>query len=453
MDRVFRDAVVQSASTPSTPIPPHAVRTTRRRAEFAVRLKLRSRSRQTRHDCSLSDATQRIRNRRLHSARLNEACFPAPKQARAINAIPSPTNRQNLPPTQRSRPTHEFDLDLILQDARQPTQANPSATANSREIRLLFDPLYVPIAKESREKPHSNPLHGSLPSGLPSQDDFRGHGTPNEVRRFIAHLSADEAAQLDREALAQEERTTIERMLADIRRLPPDTKAEKLAEELRSLRAAGYPQTMVFTQYTDTMDFLRVRLAREPDLRIMCFSGRGGEVRENDGTWRTVTREAAKRHFREGKADVLLCTDAAAEGINFQFCGSLVNYDMPWNPMRVEQRIGRIDRLGQKHPVIRIVNLHYSDTVEADVYLALRKRISLFTSVVGRLQPILARMPGIIAQTVLSGKGASKDATRWWVIWSRWRRRRKQAASISMDLWMPNLPSRPGRSRRSAWRI
>ena len=55
------------------------------------------------------------------------------------------------------------------------------------------------------------------------------------------------------------------------------------------------------------------------------------------------------------------------------------------------------------------MNLHYSDTVEADVYLALRKRISLFTSVVGRLQPILARMPGIIAQTVLSGKGASKD--------------------------------------------
>ena len=52
------------------------------------------------------------------------------------------------------------------------------------------------------------------------------------------------------------------------------------------------------------------------------------------------------------------CTDAAAEGLNFQFCGALVNYDMPWNPMRVEQRIGRIDRLGQDHPAIRIVNLY-----------------------------------------------------------------------------------------------
>jgi len=223
-------------------------------------------------------------------------------------------------------------------------------------------------------------------------------------------VSADEAVQLDRETLAQEERDTIADLLADIRKLPPDSKAEKLAEELRALRAAGFAQTMVFTQYTDTMDFLRVRLASEPEIRVMCFSGRGGEIRETDGTWRAVSREAAKRHFREGKADVLLCTDAAAEGINFQFCGSLVNYDMPWNPMRVEQRIGRIDRLGQKHPDIRIVNLHYKDTVEADVYLALRKRINLFTSVVGRLQPILAKMPGVIAQTVLAGKGANKEA-------------------------------------------
>lgn len=223
-------------------------------------------------------------------------------------------------------------------------------------------------------------------------------------------VSADVAQQLDREALAQEERTTIADLLADIRKLPPDSKVETLAKELRALRAAGFAQAMVFTQYTDTMDFLRVRLGDEPDLRVMCFSGRGGEIRENDGTWRTVSRELAKRHFRDGKADVLLCTDAASEGINFQFCGSLVNYDMPWNPMRVEQRIGRIDRLGQKHPVIRIINLHYKDTVEADVYLALRKRINLFTSVVGRLQPILAKMPGVIAQTVLAGKGASKDA-------------------------------------------
>ena len=145
---------------------------------------------------------------------------------------------------------------------------------------------------------------------------------------------------------------------------------------------------MVFTQFTDTMDFLRGEIGRDPSLRIMCFSGRGGQVPSPDGTWRVISRDEVKRRFRAGDADVLLCTDAAAEGLNFQFCGALVNYDMPWNPMRVEQRIGRIDRLGQKHPDIRIINLHYAETIEADVYKALRDRIGLFENVVGRLQPI-----------------------------------------------------------------
>ena len=161
---------------------------------------------------------------------------------------------------------------------------------------------------------------------------------------------------------------------------------------------------MVFTRYTDTMDFLRDQLNTADDWRLMCFSGRGGEVPSADGTWRTITRDDAKRRFRDREADVLLCTDAAAEGLNFQFCGALINYDMPWNPMRVEQRIGRIDRLGQEHPTIRIVNLHYEGTVETDVYRALRNRIGLFQSVVGRLQPILAELPRTLSQALLSGR-------------------------------------------------
>jgi hypothetical protein len=167
---------------------------------------------------------------------------------------------------------------------------------------------------------------------------------------------------------------------------------------------------MVFTQFTDTMDFLRAELGRNGDLRIMCFSGRGGEVSNHDGTWRVISRDDVKRRFREGAADVLLCTDAAAEGLNFQFCGALINYDMPWNPMRVEQRIGRIDRLGQKYSDIRIVNLHYADTVETDVYVALRHRIGLFEQVVGGLQPILARMPSLITGRVLAGEGRGEAA-------------------------------------------
>ncbi len=223
----------------------------------------------------------------------------------------------------------------------------------------------------------------------------------------------EEAARQAQDTLALEEQSEIERLIRMIRDLSAaDTKCGTLKEELGTLRAAGYGQVMVFTQFTDTMDFLRAELGRGGAMRIMCFSGRGGEVASTDGTWRVISRDDVKRRFREGAADVLLCTDAAAEGLNFQFCGALVNYDMPWNPMRVEQRIGRIDRLGQAYPDIRIANLHYADTVETDVYVALRHRIGLFERVVGSLQPILARMPGLIAGRVLAGQAQGEAARR-----------------------------------------
>jgi superfamily II DNA/RNA helicase len=202
----------------------------------------------------------------------------------------------------------------------------------------------------------------------------------------------DEAAELEKEALNLEESADLRDLLVKVRDLPTDSKACKLEQLFTQLKQQGYRQVIVFTQFTDTMDFLRQELASSLGCSIMCFSGRGGEIQERDGTWRTINREDTKRRFRNQEAEILLCTDAAAEGLNFQFCGAFINYDMPWNPMRVEQRIGRIDRLGQAHSTIRIYNLHYEDTVETDVYMALRDRIDLFETFVGRLQPILARL-------------------------------------------------------------
>lgn len=212
----------------------------------------------------------------------------------------------------------------------------------------------------------------------------------------VETVSADE-----QRALAFEEIATIETIVQEIRRLPTDTKAMELSKVLSELKGSGYPQVMVFTQFTDTMDYLRELLAAAGS-SVMCFSGRGGEIRNTDGTWAPISRDEVKRRFKEGRSEVLVCTDAAAEGLNFQFCGALVNYDMPWNPMRVEQRIGRIDRLGQRFSDIRIVNLHYEDTVEADVYRALRGRISIFEKVVGGLQPILTKLPRLIEESVLA---------------------------------------------------
>lgn len=218
-------------------------------------------------------------------------------------------------------------------------------------------------------------------------------------------IDIETVSEDERRALAYEEIATIETIVNDIKRLPTDTKAIELSRVLNELKGSGFPQVMVFTQFTDTMDYLRDQLVGVGN-SVMCFSGRGGEVRSADGTWTLITRDEVKRRFKEGRSEVLVCTDAAAEGLNFQFCGALVNYDMPWNPMRVEQRIGRIDRLGQRFSDIRIINLHYEDTVEADVYRALRERISIFEKVVGGLQPILTRLPKLIEESVLAKSNA-----------------------------------------------
>lgn len=220
----------------------------------------------------------------------------------------------------------------------------------------------------------------------------------------------EQIGNAESEARALLEGTAIADILADVAKLPIDTKARALADELSQLKAEGFDQTMVFTGYTDTMDGLRDWLAEESGREIICFSGRGGEVRTPDGGWRLVTRAEIKKRFQEGKGDILLCTDAAAEGLNFQFCGSLINYDMPWNPMRVEQRIGRIDRLGQRFESIRIINLHYAGTVETSVYLALSSRIKLFEDMVGGLQPILSAVSREIGAIALAGGHVDVDS-------------------------------------------
>ena len=251
------------------------------------------------------------------------------------------------------------------------------------------------------ERRRDRMMHGSVTS-----PDIVEEDTPDdEVLDEIP--DTDELAAMAMRAAGLEEQNEIEKLLERVLQLPADSKLGRLTETLDELQEGGYRQVMVFTQFTDTMDFLRSALTRRGGVRLMCFSGRGGEIPDagEDGKWHRIDREQVKHRFREGNADVLLCTDAAAEGLNFQFCGALVNYDMPWNPMRVEQRIGRIDRVGQQNATIQVVNLHYEGTVETAVYRRLRERIGLFEQVVGRLQPILAQMPRAITGAVLSRHG------------------------------------------------
>ena len=217
---------------------------------------------------------------------------------------------------------------------------------------------------------------------------------------------ADEAAELERQALA-EEADHIGRLLAGIGRLPPDGKLDGLKGVLKELNEAGFARVMVFTQFTDTMDFLREVLRGEAGARLMCFSGRSREIPAADGGWRVVGRDEARRRFRDGEAEILLCTDAAAEGLNLQFCGA-------WSTTTCRgTRCGSNSASDVSTTSARRIRSSASSTCTTrarsrptcTVHRALRSRIGLFETVIGRLQPILAQPLQTIADAVLSGGG------------------------------------------------
>ncbi|MBW4550426.1 MAG: DEAD/DEAH box helicase family protein [Aphanocapsa sp. GSE-SYN-MK-11-07L] len=186
-----------------------------------------------------------------------------------------------------------------------------------------------------------------------------------------------------------------------------DTKFSQLMTTLRQ-ELSQRESVIIFTQYTDTMDYLRGELFEMYGSQVACYSGRGGEEFKL-GRWEVIPKEAIKRRFRDGEIKILLCTESASEGLNLQTCGILINYDLPWNPMRVEQRIGRIDRIGQHFSTVRIHNFYYDGTVEAKVYKKLRDRINAFATVVGNLQPILAKVPTFIERAVMSADPHEED--------------------------------------------
>jgi hypothetical protein len=180
---------------------------------------------------------------------------------------------------------------------------------------------------------------------------------------------------------------------------------QQLFEDIDELDRDGHNRVIVFTQYADTMDFIRDQLVATQGATVATYSGRGGEVYDpEDGSWVTVGKERVKRAFADDneKIDILVCTDSASEGLNLQECGVLINYDLPWNPMRVEQRIGRIHRIGQRFDDITILNYSYKDTVETDIYDRLDDRIGLFENVVGDMQPILSGVSQQIRNATLN---------------------------------------------------
>ncbi|TYR82431.1 ATP-dependent helicase [Priestia megaterium] len=167
----------------------------------------------------------------------------------------------------------------------------------------------------------------------------------------------------------------IKPLLAKLQTIPQNAKAEKVLELVQQIN----DKVIIFTEYRATQLYLQWYLKQHG---ITSVPFRGGFKRGK--------KDWMKQLF-ESHAQVFIATEAGGEGINLQFCHHIINYDLPWNPMRLEQRIGRVHRLGQQHDV-HIYNLAIQNTVEEHILKLLYEKIHLFERVVGELDEILTKL-------------------------------------------------------------
>ncbi|MEK4178469.1 DEAD/DEAH box helicase [Aeribacillus composti] len=167
----------------------------------------------------------------------------------------------------------------------------------------------------------------------------------------------------------------IRNLMGYIDQVTKNSKAEKTVELIQNIN----DKVIIFTEYRATQLYLQWFLKQHG---ITSVPFRGGFKRGK--------KDWMKDLFKN-RAQVLIATEAGGEGINLQFCNHIINYDLPWNPMRLEQRIGRIHRLGQERDVF-IYNMATKNTVEEHILKLLYEKINLFERVIGELDSILAKL-------------------------------------------------------------
>lgn len=182
-------------------------------------------------------------------------------------------------------------------------------------------------------------------------------------------------------------RGEIESLIRSARSLDPvDPKANEFRRVIREKLAMKKNKALVFSTFHHTLAYLG-RLLEEDGVRFEMIHGSVPEDERRD-----IRRRFSLPKESGDAVDVLLSSEVACEGLDFQFCDMLVNYDLPWNPMRIEQRIGRLDRHGQESEAIAIVNLVTPDTVDYEIYDRCLLRLGIFEHAVGGNEEILGEL-------------------------------------------------------------
>jgi len=147
---------------------------------------------------------------------------------------------------------------------------------------------------------------------------------------------------------------------------------------------------IIFSQYYDTVRYFSERLAEEyPDREIAVYAGGDRSGIWHQGKFQRTTKDEVKRRVQLGEIKLIFGSDSASEGLNLQRLGTLVNLDLPWNPTRLEQRKGRIQRIGQMRETVKVYNMRYKDSVEDRVHQLLSQRLGHIHEMFGQVPDIL----------------------------------------------------------------
>ncbi len=193
------------------------------------------------------------------------------------------------------------------------------------------------------------------------------------VREYQEEEGFDESGMINPQELRQEIQHLTH--LATLgRRIRTDSKLKQLKKTLKTMRGMGHEKFVIFTQFKSTLEYLTHNLT---GYKVIGFHGGLNFEQKED---------AIKKFFTE--ADILICTEAGGEGRNLQIAACLINYDLPWSPLKLEQRIGRIHRFGQTRDV-HIVNFACRDTVAERVLEVLEEKIRLFENALGPSDTLL----------------------------------------------------------------
>ena len=177
-----------------------------------------------------------------------------------------------------------------------------------------------------------------------------------------------------------------------------DPKLDQLMEIIRGKQLEENNKIILFSTFRHTLAYIRKKL-KLINMRVA----------QIDGSVEDELRSEFHDRFKlpkedENAIDILLFTEVGSEGLDYQFCNFMVNYDLPWNPMKIEQRIGRIDRRGQTSDVVSIYNMVTRGTIDADIYDRCLRRIGVFEKSIGECEAILGQICKGVEKIVLKPK-------------------------------------------------